>query len=91
MATAERWRSCENVTYAWPHGMSRLWTYKYPSGQIKSEEAWYLDRREGEYIEYYENGNIKTKGNYVKGNKSGNWQYFDENGVLIETKKNYGE
>ena len=67
------------------------WTYKYPSGQIKSEEAWYLDRREGEYIEYYENGKVKTKGNYIKGNKSGNWQYFDENGVLIETKKNYGE
>ena len=47
-----------------------------------------MDRREGEYIEYYENGKIKTKGNYEKGNKSGNWQYFDENGVLIETNKN---
>ena len=33
-----------------------------------------------------ENGKVKIKGNYEKGNKSGEWQYFDENGVLLETK-----
>jgi len=37
---------------------------------------------EGEYITYYENGNIKEKGNYEKGFKTGRWKYYSETGKL---------
>jgi len=45
-----------------------------------------LDRREGEYYEFYPNGKTRVKGNYTKGNKSGEWSFYDEQGQLIETK-----
>ncbi len=69
------------------HGKRQgVWTHKYPNGQVKIEEAWYLDRREGEYVEYFENGKVKIKGNYHEGNKSGKWEFFNNEGALIETK-----
>lgn len=62
------------------------WTFKYPNGKVKVEEGWYLDRREGEYYEFYPNEKTKVKGNYLKGNKSGIWSFFNEQGELVETK-----
>ena len=53
----------------------------------------------GEYIEYYKNGNVKTKGIMNSEFKIGKWQYwnekgelikeenYDDEGVLLETKK----
>lgn len=40
----------------------------------------------GEYVEFYENGNIKIKGIYEKGLKIGRWFEYNENGKLINEK-----
>lgn len=37
-----------------------------------------------EYIEHYENGKIKVKGNIICKQKQGKWEYFDEKSNLIE-------
>ncbi len=31
---------------------------------------------------YYENGNLKSIGNYINGNAEGNFKYYKENGEL---------
>ena len=38
----------------------------------------------GEYITYFENGNIKEKGNYFNGLKRGEWSEFYENGQIFK-------
>lgn len=44
----------------------------------------------GEYITYFENGNIKEKGRYYNGLKRGEWSEFYENGQ-IHKKEYYNE
>lgn len=39
--------------------------------------------REGSWLEKWENGVIKTEGNYNRGLKSGIWYYYDKYGVKI--------
>jgi antitoxin component YwqK of YwqJK toxin-antitoxin module len=39
----------------------------------------------GKYSEYYMNGNIKTKGEYKNGAKSGSWLNFSEDGKKIKS------
>ena len=38
--------------------------------------------KQGEWIEYYLNGNVKAKGSFLAGNKTGKWKYFFMNGEL---------
>ena len=45
------------------------------------------DKREGEAIDYYENGNIKWKRNYKNGKREGEAIYYDENGNIKEKRK----
>jgi|TARA_B110000902_G_scaffold125559_1_gene146538 antitoxin component YwqK of YwqJK toxin-antitoxin module len=42
----------------------------------------------GIVVDYYENGQLSSKGNYKDGKKDGLWEYFDENGQL-RFKSNY--
>jgi uncharacterized protein len=42
----------------------------------------------GYWEEYYNNGNLHTKGNYVNGNVDGYWEYYHRNGNLL-SKGNY--
>lgn len=41
----------------------------------------------GEYISYYKNGVVESKGYYVKGDKFGEWEYFNEFGKLSKKEK----
>ncbi len=41
----------------------------------------------GEYISYFKNGTIESKGNYFNGNKSGEWEYYNNLGKLIKKEK----
>lgn len=60
-------------------------TEKYPSGQIKSSgyvrragvEAY---KRHGHWVTYHANGRRSSEGEYVNGEKTGDWHYWDENG-----------
>ena len=41
--------------------------------------------REGEYVSYYDNGNIREKSHYINGELDGIQLLFNENGELEET------
>ena len=45
-------------------------------------------KREGEYLTYYENGQLKYKSNYKEGVLEGEWLYYHDNGQL-RFKENY--
>ena len=45
-------------------------------------------KREGKWISYYENGQIKKEGNYMNGWYYGSWNSYYENGQ-IESKENF--
>ena len=36
----------------------------------------------GEWLFYYKNGNLMTKGSFDSGKKIGSWKYFYENGKI---------
>ena len=56
------------------------------------EKGLYEDgEKTGEWLTYYDNGNIESKGSYISGDKdyiwedkNGLWQYFYKNGILKE-------
>ncbi len=41
-------------------------------------------KRDGEMIEYYQNGNIMQRGEFRQDQRHGTWQTFDQNGSLKE-------
>lgn len=43
------------------------------------------NERTGFWVEYYDNGNIRSKGEYKNGMKTGKWEYFYYNGQLEQT------
>lgn len=38
--------------------------------------------REGHFIEYYQNGNVASEGNYIDGLEDGYWKDYYENGKI---------
>lgn len=57
---------------------------KYDDGSIKASFIVKADQIQGEYIEYYQSGQIKTKTNYIDGLKEGDFKSFYESGQLME-------
>lgn len=55
---------------------------KYSISFIFNDEDM-LEKKNGEYCEYYKNGKIKTKGQYKNDKKTGKWTSFDENGKML--------
>lgn len=51
--------------------------------QIIEQYNTVFGRRNGEYIEYYSNGRIKTFGNYCLGHKVGHWRSYYSSGALF--------
>lgn len=47
-------------------------------------------KQHGEYIEYFQNGQINYKYNYKNGIEDGEWVWYDENGNILK-KENYKE
>jgi antitoxin component YwqK of YwqJK toxin-antitoxin module len=64
------------------------WVWYYPDGSPLLEENWEAGKLEGDYVEYDEKGGIIAKGQYVYGEKDGDWS-FKHN--LITEKGNYYE
>ena len=63
----------------------------YISGKLKKEIAYSNSGiKDGKYISYYENGQIKEKGNYQKGNKTGLWKQWHLNGQIASSGKHEG-
>lgn len=54
----------------WASGQVKTWS------TFKDETLVILD---GDYINYYKNGSIKTKGNYINGLEDGEWNWWHEN------------
>ena len=80
----------------WKHDLILVWQDKwyvgkvyYPNGNLFKI---YTNGGEGylyDYLEYYENGQLKIKGYYCDvcpGVKSGVWEYYDETGKLLRTE-----
>lgn len=60
------------------------------TGKVTGSEqgAFKGGKKEGAWIEYYENGQLKEKRNYKSGKRDGVWVFYSENGQLRE-KGNY--
>lgn len=56
--------------------------------QSKIVQSNKFNKENGMYASYYDNGNIREKGNYVNGSKNGEWIEYRENGQ-IKKKENY--
>ena len=57
----------------------------YPSGKIKEEVSMDNNQENGPFTEFYENGTIHWKGEYLNGdNEFGLLEEFDSTGVLIK-------
>ncbi|MCC7301020.1 MAG: hypothetical protein IT233_00105 [Bacteroidia bacterium] len=76
------------------HGLQKRWnqdglliseTTSYQ--RFDSLKKYYVTWHEGVFVENFENGNKKTRGNYKTGEKEGRWDYWDEKGQ--QTGKEY--
>ena len=43
-------------------------------------------KKDGSWVEYYENGKLSAKGNYKDGKENGFWELFNEDGSLKKTE-----
>jgi MORN repeat protein len=60
----------------------------YPNGQLKGKIS--LNEKgemDGKVTYYYEDGRIKSSGQFASGKKTGPWEKFDEQGYLISSKE----
>lgn len=53
--------------------------------QIRSQTEWINGVKEGNYVRYFENGQIQMRGKYSNDKKQGIWEYFATNGARIVT------
>lgn len=51
-------------------------------GNYKTTCHYTNGRRNGEYVEEYENGKPKAKGRYANGSKIGKWTYYNDDGTI---------
>lgn len=87
--------------YAYPNNTSYYVKFFDIDSNIVFEALEYNHYRIGKYIDYHENGNVKTKGNYTDfifrkngkikklPKKTGVWYYYSISGKLIRTE-NFG-
>ncbi|PSG89440.1 toxin-antitoxin system YwqK family antitoxin [Aurantibacter aestuarii] len=84
------WKSKENngVTIKFSSdGHTGLLEKKDSNGSILEKAIVYDTIYNGEYLSFYPNGSIKSKGQYKMGEKTGEWTFYDENGNLTNTQK----
>lgn len=46
-----------------------------------------INKKHGPYFMYYRSGQVKIAGEYNKGEKHGNWIYYDKNGNMTKVEK----
>ncbi len=56
--------------------------FYYPNGQKQNA----VELPEGKFEYYYENGKTRLSGEWLKGNKYGEWNWYNKKGELIERK-----
>lgn len=66
---------------AW--GPTKIW---YDTGQLKSQTNYYLDQKQGEAFQWFENGHLKSGGYYKMGTLLRKKEY-DETGTIISNYK----
>ncbi len=59
--------------------------YYRQTKQLKYEGEYVQGNPDGKHKWYYENGNLKEIGNYIMGEKHGDWLQFDEQGLLLQS------
>jgi len=59
-------------------------TYYYPSGVKQLEVMYMFDTILGQSTLYHPNGKVDSKGSWIYGERYGDWEYFDEEGQLVE-------
>ncbi len=64
--------------------MSNTEVTYFSNGLIKSS----LDKNNGEYIDYWPNGNMHKKCTYINGESSGDETYFDQTGKIVYDNTN---
>ena len=73
------------ICNSWKNGMQDGAEYQYDkTGLIRYICHWDMNKREGEEIGYYKNGNICYKGNYSNNCKDGAWYHFTESGDTLK-------
>ena len=63
------------------HGVQK--TY-YPNDSLQSIEYYENNVSQGEFVEFHDNGKVKTEGQYVNGQKDGKWYEYDPEGKLLK-------
>jgi antitoxin component YwqK of YwqJK toxin-antitoxin module len=61
--------------------------YWYKNGQLSFQATYdsIFEGFHGNYITWYQNGNVEMEGQYYHGNEVGNWNFYDSTGILIMT------
>jgi len=60
----------------------------FPDGVTLMSEGFYLnDQLHGRFVSYHPNGNVQAKGEYSNGIQTGNWEYFDEEGIMLSEEE----
>lgn len=61
-----------------------IWTEYHNTGEFRGKGMYADDKRTGDWIFYYPNGQIEQRGKYdKKGRAQGEWKWFYENGSLM--------
>ena len=64
------------------------WTgYERNTGKKQSETYFSDGLEHGSYTVYNENGSPSITGQYILGQRSGEWSFFDKEGILLGTKQ----
>jgi antitoxin component YwqK of YwqJK toxin-antitoxin module len=72
-----------------------IWTYSqayYSDGKLSSDgpkmmrgtNSTYPDVKDGPFVEYYENGQARSRGQYKQNQQAGTWEEWNKDGRLIE-------
>lgn len=64
-----------------------LWILKNDSNGIISIKYYKNNLLMGKYLEYFDNGNLRTSGKYSNGKEVGVWKYYSPNGILTLKRK----
>ncbi|MGB1031062.1 MAG: toxin-antitoxin system YwqK family antitoxin [Flavobacteriales bacterium] len=63
-----------------------IWISYYDNSQKWSQQIYVDGSREGDYMVWWPNGKIRIQGQYAKGQEVGKWFFYDELGVLVQSK-----
>jgi hypothetical protein len=64
----------------------KLIMYYFPSGEIKEVMGYKKNLPNGNFVGYFKSGIISKKGQFLNGEKDGNWNWYDEKGKVTGTE-----